>query len=380
MQTTRLIWLLTACGAIIPPTSNAAITITGSHLTGEVRSVPIYANTQGVVDSISAISYFLSSTDGFYDRILFTNRESAANGGGVYYVDLLPGQSQFVVMPPSSNGEDLSSLSAGFGEFYVGQHGTPVVSRLDGIFSTPTLTPMLENYGLASDDDPISVSYIRYSSKLFVIDRSHDDDLTLAATLVDPWSTAATPSYDTVWSQTLAADEEIHGSFSTVGQWEYLTLGTTPLVDGLASIFRLRTDGVLETIRLAGMTSPLTIDDAIAVNPGDGSIWLPVNTGGTSRTYYRIGVPPADPQPSGTYLANATAELSATSLNVNDNGIVFSPDGSWLAVAAPDGEDVLYLFRTPVPEPSSWALVTLASIVASRRARRRSTTGCGLSR
>ena len=139
----------------------------------------------------------------------------------------------------------------------------------------------------------------------------------------------------------------------------------------MTAIYRLSLGGTLETILLNGYTASLSIDDGIAVNPIDGSVWLPVNTGGTTRSYLRVDAANAVLQSPGVYLANVTQEFTASDLNAGQNSLAFSPDGRFLAVANPDGADTLYLFAANVPEPTTTVLVGAGLLVATAASRRR---------
>ena len=139
----------------------------------------------------------------------------------------------------------------------------------------------------------------------------------------------------------------------------------------MTAIYRLSLGGTLETILLNGYTVSLSIDDGIAVNPIDGSVWLPVNTGGTTRSYLRVDAANAALQSPGVYLANVTQEFTASDLNAGQNSLAFSPDGRFLAVANPDGADTLYLFAANVPEPTTTVLVGAGLLVATAASRRR---------
>ena len=232
---------------------------------------------------------------------------------------------------------------------------------------------MLGNYGAStsSDDDPISISWVPSTNQIMVFDQGLDTDIPVAVSLVNAGSTSGSPSYTTIWTATPAVDNNIRGMFSSYDNFGYLTYAAIPLESGLAAIYRVDLAGNLQTILLNGITSSLTLDDSIAVNPIDGSVWLPINTGGTDRTYYRVDVASAALQSPGVYLANTTAEFTATGFNGGQNSVAFSPDGRWLGVAVPDGSDTLYLLRTNVPEPASLALAGLATLGCVAVGRRR---------
>jgi hypothetical protein len=127
--------------------------------------------------------------------------------------------------------------------------------------------------------------------------------------------------------------------------------------------------GTLDTILLNGITTGLDIDDSIAINPVDGSLWLPTVTTGTNRAYLRVDVVNATLQSPNVYLANVTQEFTATDFNVGQNSLAFSPDGRYLAAAAPDGSDTLYIFET-VPEPTTFTVAGMAMLVFSAVRRR----------
>ena len=129
--------------------------------------------------------------------------------------------------------------------------------------------------------------------------------------------------------------------------------------------------GTLDTILLNGITTGLDIDDSIAINPVDGSLWLPTVITGTDRAYLRVDVVNATLQSPNVYLANVTQEFTATAFNVGQNSLAWSPDGKFLAAMAPDSSDTLFIFEA-VPEPTTCVLGCLGLLLASAGVRRRS--------
>jgi WD40 repeat protein len=345
--------------AISVPAAAATFNFTGSNLSGAVNEIPINANSGGAVGVISAVAFDPTSTSGGqYDRLYFTNRESG--DGGLYVVDL---STQVVTgalaLTELTNASSVAVDSAG--TVYVGQDTGPGVWRVENPLGTPNVVQMLGNYSLSTDDDPISIDVIPGSNKLFVLDQGLDTNNNEAVVILDPTSAEAVPVFDVVWTDDVDADNNFRGDYSAFDGHEYMTYGSTPLVDGNVAIFRFDETGAMDTIRLNGLTTELSIDDSVAVNPVDGSVWLPHNTGGNDRTYYRVDVASATLESPGVYLAGVTEEFTATDFNVGVNSLTFSPDGKWLAAAAPTGVDTLFLFRTTVPEPTSLVSALLAA-------------------
>jgi WD40 repeat protein len=352
----------------------------GTTFTGLVETIPIRANSPGgnSVGTISAIVFDpTSQVGGEYHRIYFTNREQTTGTavGGLYVTNTVTKGVSFIgLQSNTANTNDNPSSIAidSSGSVYVGSDLTSQVWRVDSPLSSPTFTRMLGNYGAATtDDDPTSLSWVPSTNQVMVFDQGLDTNPPVAITLVDAASTAAAPLFTTIWSTDPGADLNFKGQFSTFDNHAYFAYATFPLVSGTAAIYRVDLAGNLETIRLDGIDAALTLDDSVAVNPVDGSVWLPISTGGTNRTYYRVDVAGAALESPGVYLAPTTAEFTATGFNAGVNSTAFSPDGRWLAVAVPDGADTIYLLRTVVPEPATLALAGLALAGCAAVGRRR---------
>lgn len=353
----------------------------GTQFTGTVDTIPIRANSPGgnSVGTISAITFDpTSQVGGNYNRIYFVNREQTTGTavGGLYVTDRNTKTVNFIGLQSNTadtNANPSSIAIDGSGRVYVGSDLTSQVWRVDSPLASPTFTQMLGNYGAAAtDDDPTGLAWVPSTNQVMVFDQGLDTNNPVSVTLVNAGSTAASPSFSTIWSTNPGSDLNIKGQFSTFDNNAYIAYATIPLVSGTAAINRVDLAGNLQTILLNGITSTLTLDDSVAINPIDGSVWLPINTGGTDRTYYRVDVANAALQSPGVYLANTTAEFTATGFNGGVNSTAFSPDGRWLAVAVPDGADTIYLLRTVVPEPASLGLAgaALVGCVAAGRRRR----------
>lgn len=351
----------------------------GTQFSGTVDTIPIRANSPGgnSVGTISAIVFDpTSQVGGEYNRIYFVNREQTTGTavGGLYVTDRVTEAVTFIGLQSNTadtNANPSSIAIDGSGRVYVGSDLTSQVWRVDSPTSSPTFTQMLGNYGAATtDDDPTSLGWSPTTSQVVVFDQGLDTNNPVSVSLVNAGSTAAAPSFSTIWSTNPGSDLNIKGQFSSFDNNAYLAYATFPLVSGTAAIYRVDLAGNLQTILLDGVTSALALDDSIAINPIDGSVWLPINTGGTNRTYYRVDVAGAALQSPGVYLADTTAEFTATGFNGGVNSTAFSPDGRWLAVAVPDGSDTIYLLQT-VPEPASLALAGLAAVGCAAAGRRR---------
>ena len=372
--------LLASCSAGAAH-AQATFDFTGStQFSGAVETIPIRANSPGgnSIGTISAIVFDpTSQVGGEYNRIYFVNREQTTGTavGGLYATDTVTETVTFIGL--QSNTADTNANPSfiaidASGSVYAGSDLTSQVWRVDSPLSSPTFTQMLGNYGAAgTDDDPTSLSWSPTTNQVVVFDQGLDTNNPVAVTLVDAASTAAMPLFSTIWTNNSGADLNLKGQFSAFDDNAYIAYATFPLVSGTAAIYRVDLAGNLQTILLDGITSALTLDDSVAVNPVDGSVWLPINTGGTNRTYYRVDVAGAALQSPGVYLADTTAEFTATGFNGGVNSTAFSPDGRWLAVAVPDGADTIYLLRTAVPEPASLALAGAAMLGCVAVGRRR---------
>jgi WD40 repeat protein len=372
--------LLASCAAGAAH-AQATFNFTGStQFTGVVDTIPIRANSPGgnSIGTISAIVFDpTSQVGGQYNRIFFVNREQTTGTavGGLYMTDRGTEAVTFIGLQSNTadgNANPSSIAIDAGGSVYVGSDLTSQVWRVDSPTASPTFTQMLGNYGAAgTDDDPVSLGWSPTTNQAVVFDQGLDTNPPVSVTLVNAGSTAATPSFSTIWSTNPGSDLNIKGQFSAFDNNAYIAYATSPLVSGTAAIYRVDLAGNLQTILLDGITSALTLDDSIAINPLDGSVWLPINTGGTDRTYYRVDVAGAALQSPGVYLADTTAEFTATGFNGGVNSTAFSPDGRWLAVAVPDGSDTLYLLRTTVPEPASLALAGVSLLGCAAVSRRR---------
>jgi hypothetical protein len=372
---------LSFVAAISISASAATFTFTGTSLSGAFTSIPIRANSAGgnSIGTISAVAWDpTSAPSGQFPngRIYFTNREqsTAPAVGGLYSVNASTGVVAFLGLQSSATGTGANPSSLAInaaGSVYVGRDVTPAIFRVDNPSTAFASTQMLGNYGTATtDDDPISISYVASTNQVMIFDQGIDTDLTPAISLMNASSTSASPSFTTIWSTTQTVDNNFRGAFSAVDQHGYFAYVNPVVESGLAAVYRVSLGGTLDTILLNGITTGLDVDDSIAINPIDGSLWLPTVITGTDRAYLRVDVVNATLQSPNVYLANVTQEFTATAFNVGQNSLAWSPDGKYLAAAAPDGSDTLFIFAA-VPEPTAITLAGLGVVVTLAFARRR---------
>jgi len=133
---------------------------------------------------------------------------------------------------------------------------------------------------------------------------------------------------------------------------------------GTTNAYVLRMDNAGNTERIFLDINPDLVpklDDAITVNPVDGSLWMNIETADTTRDVVRIDVANAADQGGGDYLAGATIVIEDLGYNVGRSSMTFSPDGTQLAIGAPDGQDALYVYDI-IPEPATLGMFGILGI------------------
>ena len=290
----------------------------------------------------------------------------------------------------------LSGLSSGYmsacdasGNVYAGYSGTPSVWKVTDPTGSAVETQLLGNYGpdTGADDDPVSIGMVPTNfgvgtsgQDLVLFDGGLDTNLNGAISVVYADSTEASPHYTTVWSGTV--NSSFRGTVSNYDGYAYFinyTLESDNVGYGNQYyINRVKGDGSLQRIFLNIDQENLlsdSFDYAVTTNPLDGSIWFALRettSSSSDRVVYRIDMEGASYIGDGDYLADISAQLSLTGddqWSIGNQNLAFSPDGKFLAVGSPGGQDQLYIYSM-VPEPATMVLLACGGLLAFSRRRK----------
>jgi hypothetical protein len=297
------------------------------------------------------------------------------------------------VMTWTASADPKASVFGNDGALYVAFSNTPAIYRItDPQSDTPAGTKILGNYSNAtSDDDPASLARIPtgfglagYSTNdILLFDSGIDANNVSAVVAVHAdGSDGTTPHI--LWQRATAAASGIYGATSPGDGYAYW-INTAPehnTIDGAdrVSLYRVKGDGVVQTIGL-NLPDGVTLaqaDEAMTINPADGSIWFtqvdPNGATTDNRTMLRVDAAnlaaTSDPN---AFLADVAVEFTATGFNLGLNGLTFTPDGTRLYASTPTGTDKIWAFDvTPgaVPEPAALSLLALGGLPLLTRRRR----------
>jgi WD40 repeat protein len=346
----------------------------GPHIYGHYKS--FYAAPEFTMYSyvVSGLAFDATSTgpDGRYDKLYWLNRTDDGKQG-LYLANVYSSTtSEVLALNNISEGAYDVKLDAA-GNAFACYTGSSALYKVTAPASgSPTTTKMLGNYGFAtsgspSDDDPASIAFVptgfgggfTAGEDIIVFDSGLDMDVNEAVSIVDSTSTAEAQVYTTLWVDSDGVDNNIRGAASNIDGFAYIARGAIPTDNSgsgtKAYINRIKGNGVLQRVFInvgGGTIGTLTLDDAIVINPVDGSLWMVTcnTTVSESRYVYRVDVANATLISGTDYIANATLEISLPALdgmyNVGVNSIAFSPDGKLLAIGSPSGRDMIHLFST----------------------------------
>lgn len=384
--------------AFVPAITSAAVSY-GSYVTGLQAHFEITDSAQSTINITAGIEYDPTSTNGgVYDRLYLVNRSTNNAARGLYSIDMvnqtysarlaLAGDSTNDLDEPQDVTVDAS------GNAYVCYIGTPSVWKVAGASSgSPVETQMLGNYEGTADDDPKALAMVPggfggsyTTSDVLLFDGGLDDNAYESVVVVDQTSTATSPVYNVIYSDTggsqiagdPVADSSAYDGYAYLSHTDPLT-NQVDIVGALPKMFIYRTNssGTLQRVflNLDIFTLPtgLKIDDAMAINPVDGSIWIPMGTGSSETTthiYYRIDAANMTDLGGGDFIAATTAEITLTGTdnhNIATNSMAISPDGTTLVVGNSDGVDNLHVYGIVIPEPATIALLSLGGLLLRKR-------------
>lgn len=346
----------------------------GSHIYGLYKSFYIAPALTSYSYAVSGLAFDSASTgpDGKYDKLYWLNRTDDGKQG-LYLANIYNGTTgEVLAMNNIAEGAYDLKLNAA-GDAFVCYTGSQALYKVAGPASgSPVVTKMLGNYGWKlsgspSDDDPVSIALVptgfggsfAAGQDIIIFDNGLDVDANEAVSVVSSASTAENQIYTTLWVDNDGLDNNIRGAASNVDGFAYIARTEIPTANSgsgtKAYINRIKGNGVLQRVFLnvgGGTIASLLLDDAITINPVDGSLWLVLYESETSnsRFVYRVDVANATLISGTDYMANATLEISLPALdgmyNIGVNSIAFSPDGKLLVLGAPSGRDMLHIFST----------------------------------
>ncbi len=341
--------------------------IYGKHIAGPGKSFVLDQSVDWVGSGLAFDPTHV--VKGNYDRVFFVNRVSTSSERGLYSVSLFDGSTSGRLRLGSYENPYGCAVDNN-GDVYVCYNDEPAVRKVIDPGGSPSNSDMIGNYRNAGDDNIQSVMMVPAGfggdydagTDLIIIDSGLDGDDNEAVVILDSSSTESSPAYTVIWEDTSDYfTSDIRGCASEIDGYCYLVPMTIPLarLDGVNRpyISRVKADGIIQKIFLdiditrGGAAS--RCDDAIVVNPTNGSIWLATAADGANsllypRTIWRIDVVNAVPSGANQFIAATTAEITNAYLNVGVNGMAWSPDGKWLAIVCPD-TDKLYLYNASVP-------------------------------
>jgi hypothetical protein len=373
---------------VLPATAEM---ITGSHTTYVKTyqlSLPGFPITtvDPVVSGICFDPSYQDPVTGNYDRLFFLNRGSTTATRNLYWTSpstqsVSSGVAVTGTTGTSADPTDVVADSSG--NVYINFLSTPSIQKVANPTTAPVQTQILGNYGASStaDDDPISIDLIPANfgltgygaGDLLLFDNGLDADSndTLSAVKNNP----PTAAWQVLWSNTVTPDHAYRGAASPVeGKFYFADNNTNGMktvdIGGTVypAILRVGGNMTLETVALnlpVGETFT-QLDDAVAVNPVDGSVWLVRNVGG-ERSVVRVDTATAVSQGGNVYLAPSSVEITwdNEAFDCGINSMCFSPDGKYLAIGSLVGAnstgnrtyDNMSIFA--VPEPSACLLLGL---------------------
>jgi len=350
----------------------------GRHVLGLRKSFPITDAAQTLINVSGGIAYDPSSrSGGVFDKLYLVNRTDSNTRWGLYSIDLaneshsdrlaLDGASTVFKYPA-----DVVVDSSGTA--YVAYNYAPSVWKIEDPEGAASATQLLGDYGGTGDDDPEGLAMVPTAfgggyvagSDLALFDSGINVNETEGAGIVGAASTAASPAYASLWDDGGGSpDDSLRGDASEFDGHLYFmrTVPETADLNGLsrAYVSRLDSAGTLERVFLDIDPSMVpSLDDAIAINPVDGSLWLNVHDLNGSdpnrRNIYRVDLANATALGGGDYLAEVSLSIWNTGYNLGKNGMAISPDGRQLATVCPDGVDTIQIYDIVSETPfSDWA-------------------------
>ncbi len=315
-------------------------------------------------------------TGGTYDRVYVANKTGWNSRRGLYSFDLTAGTvSSRLALGSAPSGTDADVDSPH--DVAVDSSGTAYMINADsggGVYKitdpsgTPTSSWMLGHYGSGSDNDGRSVVMVptgfgggyTAGSDVLAYD-SYYDGPTNAILAVKSTSTSTANDYDVLWTEYPRQSGGLRIDSSNVDGKLYIArdnvINSDDLGDGTDRVYVTRLDGsgTAERVYIDGIdpASYSYLDDAIAINQDDGSLWFALKGTNSVEDMFRIDVANAV-STNGTYLADSSVVIADLGFNIYRSSMAISPDGKQLAIGG--SSNTLQVYDV-IPEPATLGLI-----------------------
>ena len=314
-----------------------------------------------------------SQSGGVYDRVYLIDSSKDNAKEGLYAVDAVNETVSAKLMGDQGSRPYDVAVDAS-GNAYVCYGYAPAIWKLSDPLGVATEFQMLGYYGPSTDDDPDSLAMVptgfgggyNEGADLILFDADFDQQGgggQRAISIVDKDSTSSNQVFTTI-SQETSDSYRVDGSeydgniYFTHYHPEIANLNGSNLV----YIVRMDHAGARERIFLdVDPADVAKLDDTLAVNPVDGSVWMGFYsaTEGDIRTIYRVDVANAVlAQGVSDYLAPTDRVIYNVGFNnIGKNGMAISPDGLQLALVNPNSADMMAIFdiHAEVNQYDAWA-------------------------
>ena len=327
-------------------------------------------------------------TGGTYDRVYVANHTGWNDRRGLYSFDLSAGTvSSRLALGSAPDGTDADVDSPH--DVAVDSSGTAYMINADsggGVYKitdpsgTPTSSWMLGHYGSSTDNDGRSVVMVptgfgggyTAGSDLLAYD-SYYDGPTNAILVVKSTSDYQNNDYDVLWTEYPRQSGGLRIDASNVDGKLYIArddvVNSADLGDGTDRVYVTRLDGsgTAERVYVDGIDPAAysLLDDAIAINQDDGSLWFALRGTNSVEDMIRVDVANAV-STNGAYLADSSVVIADTGFNIYRSSMAISPDGKQLAVGGTGNTLQVYDI---IPEPATFGLFAAlgAALLWSRR-------------
>ncbi len=327
------------------------------YVDGRQKKFYVTDNAQTHINGSGGIAFDPTSqtVDGVYDRIYLINSTTAAAKRGLYSIDVANGTYSGRLALAGLSSLKSVGVDASGAAFTVGNYPDRGIWKVADPMGSATETRMLNGYEGSGDDDPYGLCMVPKgfgggytTNDLLLYDSGLDVNGNDAFTVVDAASTDTSPIYTVLYQATEPGTLRQAGSdYDGHVYWANSPLQTADLGGIKPYITRMDSAGGMERIFLDIAATWTVLDDTIAVNPVDGSVWMTLisSSEGNIRTVFRVDVANAVAQGGGNYLATATRVIYNVGLNnVGNYCMAISPDGKQLALVNPNSADMMMIF------------------------------------